>query len=157
MSRSEGEFLVWDTVSMAWTEIGIFDNEYPKIAGQLREHFSSWDEIAAIIDRDVVPAFSVRSALLLLILAPPIGLLLITPMPDWGYEEAWLRKRIARWHAWPLWLHWCNPARIVGYPIAFLFSIALRQRLKRAWHASSARPAADVTPDIPHPPPGTSR
>ena len=143
MNQNEVEVLVWDTVSMAWTEIGIFDNEYPKIAGELRKHFSSWDEIATIIDRDVVPAFSARMALLLLGLVSLIGLLLIAPFPDWGYDEDWLRQRIARWHARRLWLHWCNPLRIVGYPIAWLFAIGIRLKLKRAWHGSAEQPRSE--------------
>ena len=32
----QGEFLVWDTVSMAWTEIGLGPGDYPAIAEKLK-------------------------------------------------------------------------------------------------------------------------
>ncbi|KAB8194976.1 hypothetical protein FKV24_005670 [Lysobacter maris] len=31
-------FLIWNTVSMAWTEIGLDDDEYPAIARELRRN-----------------------------------------------------------------------------------------------------------------------
>ena len=53
-------------------------------------------------------------------------------MPDWGFEEAYLRRRIARWYSRPYWLHFLNPLRILGYPIALLFAWKYRTMLRGA-------------------------
>lgn len=62
---------------------------------------------------------------------------LITPFPDWGYEEAYLRRRMARWNRSPRWLHFVNPLRLIGYPLAYLISFPLRRRLKKAYNQAS--------------------
>ena len=128
-------FLIWNTVSMAWTEIGLSKDEYPDIARQLREVYPSWDEVNEIILGDVVGSFAFESAFFPLAIVPLIGLFLVTPFPDWGYDESYLRKRMMRWHRIPRWQHYLNPLRLIGYPIAYMFSFLLRYRLKAAYHS----------------------
>jgi len=127
------DFLIWNTVSMAWSEIGLDDKDYPEIARELRTSYDRWEDINAVILRDVVGSFAFESSLLLLAVIPLIGMFLITPFPDWGYEEAYLRRRMERWNRSPRWMHYLNPFRLVGYPIAFLISFPLRHRLKKAY------------------------
>ncbi len=122
----QGEFLVWDTVSMAWTEIGLEPGDYPAIAEKLKSEGALWPEIRSIALRDVCGSFAVDSFLLI-----PCMLWMI--MPDWGYSEEYLRLRAKRWAQRPLWLHFLNPFRILGYPIALVLSIGVRLRLKHAF------------------------
>jgi len=129
----EGEFLVWDTVSMAWTEIGLEPGDYPAIAEKLKAEGATWAEVRAIALRDVCGSFAVDSFLII-----PCMLWMI--MPDWGYSEEYLRARLRRWTQKPLWLHFANPLRVLGYPVALLFSTGIRFRLKRALASAYASP-----------------
>ncbi|AWV06144.1 hypothetical protein [Marilutibacter maris] len=128
-------FLIWNTVSMAWTEIGLDDDEYPAIARELRRSYESWEAVDTVIRRDVLGSFALESGLFPLALVPVVGLLLIAPFPDWGYDEDYLRQRMRRWHRMARWRQYLNPVRLLGYPIAWLFSLPLRRRLERAWMA----------------------
>jgi hypothetical protein len=127
------EFLVWDTVSMAWTEIGLGNDEYPKIASKLRKTYAKWDEVDAIIKGDVLGSFALESSFMPLAIVPIIGLFFISPFPDWGFEKSYLQNRISKWHRQPRWRHYINPLRLVGYPIAYLFSFNVRRKLKVAF------------------------
>ena len=130
---NEGVFLVWDTVSMAWTEIGLEPNEYPAIAQKLRTEGASWQEIRTIALRDVCGSFALDSFLII-----PCMLWMI--MPDWGYNEQYLRQRIQKWSSRQLWLHYLNPLRLLGYPVALLFSAGVMLRLKRAFNMQRENP-----------------
>jgi hypothetical protein len=127
-------FLVWDTISMAWTEIGLGPEDYPKIAEKLRSDYSNWSDIDNIIKGDVLGSFAIDSLLLPLAFIPIIGIFLIAPFPDWGYEETYLKARIAKWGRIPRWQHYLNLLRLAGYPIAWLISFSVRYRLKIAFH-----------------------
>jgi len=118
---------------MAWTEVGLGDDEYSEIARELRSNYRSWGEVNDIIMGDVLRSFALESLLTLLAGIPFVGLLLIAPLPDWGYEEAYLRERIARWGGIPRWKHYLNPLRLIGNPIAYLLSFPLRRKLKAAF------------------------
>lgn len=131
-------FLIWNTVSMAWTEVGLSQDDYPAIATELKAAYASWDEVNEVILGDVLGSFALESALFPLALVPLVGMLLITPFPDWGYEESYLRKRIDRWQRLPRWRHYMNPIRIIGYPLAYIFSLSLRHRLRAAYYAARA-------------------
>jgi len=125
--------IVWNAVSMAWTEIGLSDEEYDKIAADLQFSYTSWSEIDDIIKGDVLGSFALTSLLLLLAMVPFIGIFFINSLPDWGYEEAVLRRRMDNWSKMPRWKHYLNPLRIVGYPLAWLLSISVRKKLKNAF------------------------
>lgn len=129
----EGVFQVWDAVSMAWTEIGLEPGDYPTIAEKLKEEGATWPEVQAIALRDVCGSFAVDSFLII-----PCMLWMI--MPDWGYSEEYLRRRVQRWGERQVWLHFLNPLRLLGYPVAILFSIGVRLRLKRALALALAQP-----------------
>ena len=107
-------FVIWDAVSMAWSEVGPAPSDYPKIAAKLRAEYSSWDEVSDVVFGDVIGSFALESCLLPLAIVPIIGLFLITPFPDWGYEEAYLQERMRRWYSVPRWLHYLNPLRLLG-------------------------------------------
>lgn len=124
---------IWNIASLAWTEIGADESDFNRATEILLENDVKWNEVDKIIFRDVCGSFSVMSATFLVALIPIIGLLMITPMPDWGYEEEYLRKRIAKWESVPILLHFLNPVRIIGYPIALIFVIRLRFKLKKAY------------------------
>lgn len=121
----EGAYLVWETVSMAWTEIGLEPSDYPAIAEKLKNEGATWPEVRTIALRDVCGSFAVDSFLII-----PCMLWMI--MPDWGYNEDYLRTRMQRWNGRPLWVSCLNPLRIIGYPVALLFSMGVLIRLKRA-------------------------
>ena len=131
-------FVIWEAVSMAWSEVGLAPSEYPEIATELRASYSSWDEVGDVIFGDVLGSFALESCLLPLALVPVIGMLLITPFPDWGYEKSYLQERMRRWYSVPRWRHYLNPLRLVGYPLALLIAGGLCWRLKAAYKAALA-------------------
>lgn len=124
--------IVWNAVSMAWTEIGLPDEDYDKIAADLQLSYTSWSEIDDIIKGDVLGSFASTSLLLLLAMVSFIGIFFVS-LPDWGYEEAELRKRMVNWSTMPRWKRYLNPMLIVGYPLAWLLSISVRKKLKNAF------------------------
>ena len=124
--------IVWNAVSMAWTEIGLSDEDYDKIAADLQLSYTSWSEIDDIIKGDVLGSFALTSLLLLLALVSFIGIFFVS-LPDWGYSEAELRRRMGNWSKMPRWKHYLNPLRIMGYPLALLLSISVRKKLKSAF------------------------
>lgn len=134
-TEAEDHFMIWDTVSMAWTEIGLDDAEYPKIAARLHLHYRTWRDIDRVIQRDVIPSFALDSTLVFLILVPILQLVLINVFPDWGYSDTYLRERIQRWQRTPRWRLLLNPLRWLGYPLAWMFVWNLRRKLRRAFIA----------------------
>ncbi len=131
-------FVLWDTVSMAWSEIGLGAEAYPRIAAKLRTQYASWDEIRGVVHGDVIASFALESCFLPLALVPVLGLFMVAILPDWGYEEAYLRRRMQRWYARPRWVHFLNPLRLAGYPVAQLMAFMLCRRLKAAYRAAGA-------------------
>lgn len=127
-------FIVWHTVSLAWSEIGMDPAELPVVARKLRDAYPTWRQVDEVIRRDVLGSFALESSLYPLVVVPIIGLFFITPVPDWGYEEAYLKKRMTRWYSAPIWRHYLNPLRLIGYPIAYLFSFGLLRKLQAAYH-----------------------
>jgi hypothetical protein len=120
-------FEIWDAVSMAWTEIGLEDTEYPKIAKKIKETHSNWEEVDLIIKKDVCGSFAFDTFLIF-----PCMLWMI--MPDWGYDSDYLKERMAKWYSKPYYKHFLNPMRVLGYPMSLLMSASVRSELKRAFH-----------------------
>lgn len=118
--------LIWDTIAMAWTEVGLEDEDYPRIAKQLIATGLSWQQIERIAMEDVCGAFAVDSFLIM-----PCMLWML--MPDWGYSDEFLLARIKKWHSKPRWQQFLNPFRCFGYPIARAMSFSVRRQLKRAY------------------------
>lgn len=125
--------LIWHVVSMAWTEIGLGQDDYPKIAAELKLSYANWNEIDEVIKGDVLGSFALDSLWFILAMISVVGIFFITPMPDWGYEEADLRNRMIKWKKIPRKKRYLNPLRIMGYPIAWLISIGVRRKLKAAF------------------------
>ncbi|WP_163831078.1 hypothetical protein [Spartinivicinus ruber] len=121
-----GHFIIWDVISYAWTEIGLEADDYPNYARKIKEQYPDWDSVNKIIIRDVCGSFAVDSFLII-----PCMFWMI--MPDWGYNEEYLRKRMEKWYAKPVWKHYLNPIRILGYPIARSLSSDVRKQLKKAY------------------------
>jgi len=120
----ELEYKIWDTISMAWTEIGLDDSEYLQIAESIKRIEPSWSAVNKIIIGDVCASFAIDSILVI-----PFWMM----MPDWGYEESYLKKRILKWYSKPRWFWFLNPIRVVGYPVSILMSFGVRRKLKRAY------------------------
>lgn len=126
-------FLVWTTVSMAWTEIGLEEADYPPIARELLAQGADWPAVRRIALREVCGAFALDSFLIF-----PCMLWMI--MPDWGYNEDYLRRRMQRWQRRSLWQQLLrNPLRLLGYPVALLMSRRIRARLEQAMRAAQAQ------------------
>lgn len=118
------DYEVWNAISMTWTEIGLDDSEYPEIAKTIKKIEPSWDKINDIIVNDVCASFAVDTILVI-----PFWMM----MPDWGYSEKYLLKRIEKWQSKPRWFWFLNPIRIIGYPISLLISYSVRRKLKQAY------------------------
>lgn len=118
------KYYVWEIISYAWTEIGIEDTECRQLV--LKGNISADDLklVDRIIFRDVCASFAFDTFLIF-----PLMLWMI--MPDWGYEESYLKKRMERWYARPYWIHFLNPMRCLGYPLAVLMALKYRSMLRR--------------------------
>ncbi|MCA3000689.1 MAG: hypothetical protein ING66_17030 [Rhodocyclaceae bacterium] len=125
MSSDIDRYYVWEIISYAWTEIGIEDRECKALVekgGIGANHLAAVDRI---IFGDVCASFAVDTFLIF-----PLMLWII--MPDWGYTEEYLRKRMERWYSRPYWAHFLNPVRWLGYPLAVLMALRYRAMLRRA-------------------------
>lgn len=130
MSHQIDVYKVWEFISYAWTEIGIDNDECNSLA---RDTMASVGDLACldrIFFRDICASFAVDSFLL-------FPLMLWMLMPDWGYKEEYLRKRVKAWYERPYWQHFLNPLRVLGYPIAVLFALGYRAKLRKAIHADT--------------------
>lgn len=133
--NEDAQLVVWDAVSMAWTEIGLEKSDYPRIANRLLSLQVSWDDVQRVAIRDVCASFALEVFLIF-----PCMLWMI--MPDWGYNEDYLRERIRKWNSKPVWMHFLNPLRWLGYPLAILSSSGIRHRLKVAYKDALNRDTA---------------
>lgn len=130
---------------MAWTEVGLIESDYPVFAKTIKETHPEWDQVSKILILDVCASFAADSGFFTLIFISPLlasiihpafvvlfllSFFLITPMPDWGYDEGYLKERMQKWESKPRWLHFINPIRIIGYPIALLFISKMYRHLK---------------------------
>jgi hypothetical protein len=125
------KYYVWEIISYAWTEIGIEDDECMDLVvkgGIGPEHLRAVDRI---FFKDVCASFAFDTFLV-------FPLMLWMLMPDWGYDEAYLRKRMERWYGRPYWVHFLNPLRWFGYPLAVLMALKYRSMLHRVVHAKLA-------------------
>ena len=118
-------YAVWEFLSYAWTEVGIEDDECTLMALKTGASVTSLGEVDLIFFRDVCASFAVDSFLIM-----PLMLWMI--MPDWGYNEKYLRKRMTDWYQRPYWMHFLNPLRVLGYPIALLFALRYRAKFRKA-------------------------
>ena len=120
-------YRVWEIFSYAWTEIGIGDEECRSLVRKGDIGVADLDEADRIFFRDVCASFAVDS----LVVLPTMGM----TMPDWGYSDEYLQRRMERWYAAPYWSHFLNPLRVLGYPVALLFAWRYRSMLRRAVRA----------------------
>jgi hypothetical protein len=133
--------VVWEIIAYGWTEIGIGEDECARLAAEGRLVAADLPAIRRIFFRDVCASFAVEAFLV-------FPLMLWMLMPDWGFETAWLRRRVDRWYARPYWTHWLNPLRVLGYPVALFFGEGYLRMLHRVLrspsrlgpHASTAPP-----------------
>jgi hypothetical protein len=130
-------YRVWEILSYAWTEIGIEDNECRSLVRKGDIGVADLDEVDRLFFRDVCASFAVESFLV-------FPLMLSMLMPDWGYDDEYLERRIRRWYAAPYWSHFLNPLRVLGYPVALLFAWRYRAMLRRAVRATALFPSADM-------------
>ena len=117
-------YYVWEIISYAWTEIGIEDIECRQLVQKGNISADDLKLVDRIIFRDVCASFAVDTFLIF-----PLMLWMI--MPDWGYNESYLRRRMEHWYARPYWLHFLNPMRCLGYPLAVLMALKYRSMLRR--------------------------
>lgn len=123
-------YYVWEIISYAWTEIGIQDDECRKLVEEGGITSADLPEIDRMYLRDVCASFAFETFLVF-----PLFLWML--MPDWGFEESYLRKRMERWYSKPYWIHLLNPLRLLGYPLSLLFALKYRSMLRRAVHAKA--------------------
>lgn len=119
-------FDIWSVVSYSWTEIGLEDGDYIIYAEKIIVNYKTWDEVNSIIIRDVCASFALDTFLI-------FPCMLWTIMPDWGYEDDELTARMKNWYEKPYWTHFLNPFRVFGFPLALLFSIGVRRKLKKEY------------------------
>ena len=118
---------------MAWTEVGLERAEYPKIAQQLVEENLNWSEISDVYWSEVLHGFALLSCSVLLVFIPVVGWIAVAGMlPDWGYSEDLIRRKMQRFKAEKTWMNWLNPLHVIGYIFAILFSYNSYLRLKKA-------------------------
>lgn len=118
-------YKIWEFISYAWTEIGIEGDECKSLARETRLTVGDLRQADRIFFRDICASFAVDSFLI-------IPLMLWMIMPDWGYSEEYLRERMRKWYGRPYWRHFLNPLRVLGYPVAVLFALGYRWKLRKA-------------------------
>jgi hypothetical protein len=118
-------YKIWEVVSYGWTEIGIEPDECERILAPAGIALADLPAVDRVIFKDVCASFSVDAFLV-------FPLMLWMLMPDWGYEESYLRRRVERWYSRPYWVHFLNPLRILGYPVALVFAWKYRSMLRDA-------------------------
>jgi len=121
-------YYVWEIISYAWTEVGIEASECKSLVEKGGICLEDIGEVDRIIFKDVCGSFAFDTFLIF-----PLMLWMI--MPDWGYDEDYLRKRVDRWHARPYWAHFLNPMRVLGYPLAVLMALKYRSMIRKAVRA----------------------
>ena len=123
-------FAVWHIVSYAWSEIGIGDDECLSLVRKSGIGVADLPEVDRIFYRDVCASFAVDSFLV-------FPLMLWMLMPDWGFDEAYLQRRMQHWYSKPYLSHFLNPLRLAGYPVALVFAWSYRLKLRRAARAAA--------------------
>lgn len=123
-------YRVWEFISYAWTEIGIDETESRSLALAAGLNPGNLHQADRIFLRDVCASFAVDSFLIM-----PMMLWMI--MPDWGYDEKYLRARMHDWYAKPYWRHFLNPLRLLGFPVALAFGLNYRRKLHKAVRANA--------------------
>jgi hypothetical protein len=118
------KYYVWEIISYAWTEIGIEDKHCRRLVELGAISHNDLPQVDRIYFRDVCGSFAVETFLLF-----PCFLWML--MPDWGYDEQYLRQRMNRWYGRPYWQHFLNPMRWFGYPLAILLALKYRAMLRR--------------------------
>lgn len=118
----EKRWLIWDYVTLSWSEIGIDTDEFPSYFGKIEKHYANWHEIQPII-RDTSLCFAPQM---------PLMFLFFPIIPDWGYNKDYLLEKIQKWHTTPKSRIWLNPLRLIGYPLANLMAMGYIRRLKNS-------------------------
>lgn len=98
-------YQVWDVISCAWTEIGLDDDEFKTIAQKASLKPEHLPQIDRIFFKDICASFAVDSLLI-------FQLMIWMLIPDWGYSERYLRKRVLDWYSRPYWKNFLNPIKI---------------------------------------------
>ena len=125
-------FVLWKTLSYAWTEIGLNEAECSEIVRELENEYQSWSEIKDVIYKDVLGGFSLLSLSLCFVWIPFVGWFFANNLLlDWGFDDEWIQKKIQHWYAVPRWRHYLNPLRWFGYILALIFASYLIFKIKK--------------------------
>lgn len=116
---------VWEVVSYAWTEIGIDQAECDRLVRRFGLGPANVDAARRICFRDAAASFGFETFLVF-----PLFLWML--MPDWGYGETYLRRRILNWRKRPLIWHFANPLRVLAYPLALLLALPQWRMLRKS-------------------------
>jgi len=111
-------------MSYAWTEIGIRGNQYDAEAIKISATSKDIWLVRIIVFLQVIPAFAFNS---FLALATAGG-----AMPDWGYEEDYVIRKMRRWSNGLFIFSFINPFWWLGLPLSFLFSFVHYIRIEKA-------------------------
>ena len=128
----EKQLIVWQVISYSWVDTELDEEDYKLFAKELVLLFEHWDEINKIAISDVCASFAVEAFLVF-----PCMLWMI--MPDWFYDDDYLKRRIQKWHSKPKWMYFLNPIRMFGFPVALWMSRTIRRKLKHAYQRQMAQ------------------
>jgi len=117
-------YKIWEVVSYGWTEFGIEPDECERILAPASILPADLAAVDRVIFRDVCASFSLDAFV--------VSLRLWMLMPDCGFDERYLRRRVERWYSRPYWVHFLNPLRILGYPLALGIAWKYRSMLREA-------------------------
>lgn len=125
---------IWLAVSFAWSEIGLERSDYARFATRIGATPADATVLRRVVFWEVAGAFAVDTVLA----AVSMGVTL----PDWGYEDEYVLRKVRRWRARPLVWSLCNPVWLLGYPVACLVAVGAWRELKRAVDAENGVSAA---------------
>ncbi|WP_411885731.1 hypothetical protein [Polaromonas sp. YR568] len=115
---------IWLAMSYAWTEIGLDTSEYPGLAAVIDAAEHELDAFDGEALGVVCGAFALNTLLNLATLG--------MSMPDWGYDDEYVIKKVQKWRNRPLILSLLNPLWLAGHPLITILVLGVWWKLRKA-------------------------
>ena len=118
---------IWIFISYWWTEIGLSEEEIDDLFGRMNINPNNLSEVRKAIFWEYCGAFAMYTLWSFL----TIGIIL----PDWGFEEKYVRSKVFNWLRRPVIFSLFNPLWLLGYLLACLIAVSgwlkLSKRIRR--------------------------
>lgn len=123
---------LWLTISYAWSEIGLEDDEFSNHAEMIKALPKDMENFRKEYYFIILPALSTETICALV----SMGM----SLPDWGFRDGYVIGKISKWHNRPVIKKILNPIWMIGYPLSLLMSLSYYNKTKKAviaWQQSA--------------------